>query len=238
MTDSQAVTTFLADFNHLHRLLKKLLNDQDVAFASAVQQLAKKHPIISAHQLDLDAIRSLRNLIVHEKIASHEEVAIPSSSTIALLKSIIEKLNGPQTADYFTKSVTYFNHDLSLQEALKRIASERYSQYPVFRHQQLIGILSAQTITHWLAQVDLETVNLENISCEEILKHNKSKPLTKQNIISPDFPIFKIDDRLLELLQHNYLPVLLMSNQPNDIQLDNLMGIITPWDLPTIFQHQ
>lgn len=234
MNDSENVATFIADFNRLHRLLKELLHDQDVSFASAVQKLVKTHPIIRDHQLDLDAIRELRNLLVHEKISSTGELAIPTQSTVTLLKDIIAQIEQPKTVALFKKAVVTFSHADSLAHVLNVMAKQQYSQYPVFENDQLVGVLSAKVITHWLSQQSLAKINFQQITCADILKHNKTKPLTTKNFISSDVTINEIDELFFNLLQQNELPILLISNKTKDIHKKDIQGIITPWDLPQI----
>lgn len=231
------VDQFLADFNTLHRLMKAELNDKDLSFASAVQQLSQKHPVIKKHHLDLDAIRELRNLLVHEKLASDEDLANPSNSTVAILQEIINKMTMDSRVGHYQKNVISLTANQSLAKVLNLMSKEKYSQYPVFKDTQLIGILSAEVITHWLAQEDLKQIDLNQTQCQDLLRHQKNKQLSDKNFVTPDFSCFKLDDRFLELLQDNRYPIVLIIEPNKEPSPKSLKGILTPWDLPKILEN-
>ena len=107
---------------------------------------------------------------------------------------------------------------------------------PSFRYFQkkLEGLLTENGIAKWLAsQIDNDIVEISNTKLGDIIRFDEHARSYK--IKSPNDSLFEVLDLFEDKVLQNFRPItILVSNNPKEINLDNIQGIITYWDMEKI----
>ncbi len=232
---------FISYFNRLHQVMKKLLANQDATFFQCVEELAKTNQVIRANHQFLDQIRQLRNLLTHHKTDVKLNLAYPSKETNHQLDEIIQQLDEIPTAAKFIKPVYATNMEANLKEVLESLHNHQVSQLPVFNHDRLVSVLSAELVTKFLADElaknNWHYINFTQFKVKQIINHNQHKKVSNKQIISPDTPIFELDDLMIDLMRNNRNEVLLISKKNQIQKPDDILGIVTQRDITTILNY-
>lgn len=233
------VSEFLGAFNELQEALAKRLNYKgDKDFATYLYWGKENNDvIIMKYFKELDAIREFRNLLTHESNTEIYPIAYPNEKLIDRMKYLVDKIgNQKVVGELFLKEVTCLKSTDSLKEVLKTINNLGYSQYPVFDDKGLLGILSENGITNYLAYLAQdEEINLRGSIIADILKVDAAKNLYK--IIDEYTSIFYVEELFKEeILKGNSAFVVLISNRREPKSPEDIIGIVTPWDVPKILE--
>ena len=117
---------------------------------------------------------------------------------------------------------------------LQSVKDDCFSQFPVFDGNNLVGIISENGITNYLAaNIEEDVISISDITIQEVLEVDEQKELF--DIVKQDKSIYDIEGIFIKRTKTGRSPfVLLVSkdgliNNPGEIT-----GIITPWDLPLI----
>lgn len=232
---------FVSHFNRLHQVMKKLLANQNATFFQCVEELTKTNQVIRSNHQFLDQIRQLRNLLTHHKTDVALNLAYPSKETNLQLEEIIQLLDKIPTAAKFIKPVYSTNMHASLKEVLESFYHHKVSQLPVFDDNRLVSVLSAELVTKFLADElaknNWHYIDFTQFQVEQIIHHNQHKKVSKKQIISPDTPIFELDDLMIDLMRNNRNEVLLISKNFHVQKPGDILGIVTQRDITTILNY-
>lgn len=221
-------------FNELHNVMKKMLNDKTASFGGAVDKLDKNsNPIIRQYKQELDSVRKLRNVLVHE--TSKYQIAIPTDNTINFIKKITTLLSKPETVDKFcSNKIISFHSSDKLSLLLEKVKKYSYSQFPVFDDSGFRGIISENRITHWLAQHQNSSINLNNITIADIMKIDKDEENDLRKFIASSTNLFDVHNEFTA----GKKPILLITKNGNiPKRPENILGLINIWDLPRILER-
>lgn len=239
---SQKQRQFLKLFNTLHDEMQKALHDHDATFWEACHRLAKNNYNVKKYEIELDMIRNLRNILVHSTTNETYDIAEPSDLTLGIIEEITEKLMHPVRISTFLKQahhhkVTSFSQDDLLTNVLETVQKYRYSQFPIFRDTGLVGMITDNGITNWVAeQEDHGGFRFENVKIKDVLDFDEKKD---------DFIVFYKEEALNEIVERlenrqtkNTASFVLISEKENkEIQKPNdIVGILTAWDIPAIYK--
>lgn len=72
---------------------------------------------------------------------------------------------------------------------------------------------------------------------KQIINHSQHKKITRKQIISPDTPIFELDDLMVDLMRNNRNEVLLISEKDDVRKPEDIIGIVTQRDITTILNY-
>lgn len=224
---------FLTAFNRLHETLEDVVGEKDDFFS--LLKTLEMHPIIHLYKDELHIIRKLRNIIVHEKKNIHYEIAYPSENAVERLNFVRKQLIQPETAgDHFERDVFCFNHDDTLERLLYFVNKKRLYQFPIFDEEGLTGVISHSGITNWLADHYSEAVfDFSNILIEDIV--GAEYTYFQYEIIPPEMTLFDVEKMFTKNIfagRNQY--ILLLSHKKEIENWEDLLGIITPWDLPEV----
>lgn len=232
---------FISHFNALHQTMKDLLGNDSATFFQCVEELSNTNQIIKQHHQFLDQIRYLRNLLTHHKTDVDVNLAYPSEETTQQLFDINQKLIKMPTTRKFVKPVFSINMDDTLEQALKDLHSHQVSQLPVFNNEQLVSVVSAELITKFIADEIAKHswyyMDFSKYQIKQIIQHSQHKKITAKQIISPDLPIFELDDLMVNLMRNNRNEVLLISESKTVRKPQDIIGIVTQRDITTILSY-
>lgn len=181
----------------------------------------------------------MRNLLTHNTINGDEAAAEPSNSLITEIEMVTEKIKYSKTAkDLFLKKVRQFDINDSLENVLDVINQVRYTQFPVFDGDKLVGILSSIGVTKYLAQAMDKDINaIKKATVRQILEVEDEQEFYET--ISENTSVFDIEEIFSERIKEGRTTYVLLVAKEKQIKNQNdLIGIITPWDLPKIVANK
>ncbi len=222
------IDDFIESYNAIEKYLEEAVKrDRYMGFTSLVRDFQQQHGAWEDAQSVLEMAR-LRNVIVHNLTEPYEYLSVPTEETLANIQAIRQRLVNPVLAEqlFAKKVVTVACHD-SFSDVLKLIKKTGHSRFPVYEHRRFCGLLTENTITHWIsrnADYRHEEIALKDQSIESILQINKRrinyKFIAKATRVE-EARMFFLDDSKLEAL------LMTKSGEVNQA----LLGIATRWDV-------
>lgn len=232
---------FMHAFNELHNVIAKKVNrDPDTNFGELMGAAAKKRDkVIEKYVDEIDFYRELRNLLTHNTINGDEAVAQPSDSLIEEIERVTEKIKySKQVKDVFLKRVRTFDVNDPLEKVLDVINHVRYTQFPVFDGDKLVGILSSIGVTKFLAKAMDRDINaIKNATVKQLLEVEDEQDFYE--VIPANKSIFDIEEIFSERIREGRTAYILLIAKDNTInKKSDLVGIITPWDIPRVVANK
>lgn len=234
------VSEFLGAYNDLQNALKKRLNYKGDRDFSTYLYWAKDNndSVIMNYYDELNSIREFRNILTHESTSEIFPLANPNEKLIERMKFLIEKIGNHKTVgELFKSEVKTLNANDSLKKTLEHINTHGYSQYPVFDKNKLIGIITENGITNFLAKKSKnDFIDLKGATVLDVLKIDKDKNLYE--IVDENTSVFEVEEIFENQIRNgNSAYVVLISNEKEPIEIKDILGIITPWDVPKMLEH-
>lgn len=232
---------FMHAFNELHNVIaKKVHKEPDTNFGELMGTAAKnRDKVIEKYVDEIDFYRELRNLLTHHTINGDEAVAQPSDSLIEEIEMVTEKIKySKRVKDVFLKRVRTFDVNDPLEKVLDVINHVRYTQFPVFDGDKLVGIVSSIGVTKYLAKAMNQDIrSIKNTTVKHILEVEEEKKLFE--VISADTSIFDIEEIFSERIKEGRTTYILLISKGDTIEKkSDLIGIITPWDIPRVVANK
>lgn len=126
----------------------------------------------------------------------------------------------------------------SLSEVLNVVNERQYSQFPVFNDDELVGLISENGITRFLAEsVDEDIISIVDTKVKDVINQDEAKDSI--SIVNLNTLIHDIEDIFSKKLHEgNSIFAILVSSRGRKIETsEDIVGIITPWDLPIILDN-
>lgn len=232
---------FLRIFNTLHEVIGDKLKQPNMQFGELLIAAERNNDkVIMNYKKELDFYRVFRNLLSHQATVNKPPVAEPNDFLINEIYEITKRIENPtKVYELFLSEVIHFNIDESLSEVLKVVSEKEYSQFPVFNDQGLVGLISENGITQFLADsVEDDLISIVETKIKDVINQDEARDSTfvvnSQTLIHDVKDIF--DKKLHE---GNSIFAILVSNRGHKIKSpEDISGIITPWDLPIILDNR
>lgn len=238
---NENVSRFNHAFNELQEAVAEKLDKSSETSFGTLLGLAnyQKDKVISTYMDSLQFYREFRNLLTHKTISGKEAIAIPSDLLIKEIEDITEKIKHPKKVkDLFLSKVITFQQTDKLSSVLKIVKEKSYSQFPVFNHNELVGVISEKGITNFLAHsISDDGVVIKDTTIKDIISTHEEKNLYE--VIPSDKSIFDIEAIFNNRIKEGKTAYVLLISKNNHIQSsDDIVGIITPWDIPEIVKNK
>lgn len=244
MTEDTNLTNhkkFLNSFNTLHKILRKKLNEPDMDFGPLLNKVKKNRDIVLMRYYEkLDFYREFRNILVHEETNDMPSVAEPSDFIVDEIGEVLERIKNPKKVyQLFNHEVIHFNLNDSLSKVLNIVKEKEYSQFPVFNNNnELVGLISENGITRFLAEsVEDDIISIVETKIKDVIDHDEAKDSI--TIVNANTLVHNVEEIFNKKLhQGNSTFAILISNRGQKIETsEDILGIITPWDLPVILNN-
>ncbi len=220
---------FIKAYNQLDYTIKNLYNfKRGMPFSDCIRRAVPLNSVIRKFEDELVDYSRLRNAIVHSTQNTDEIIAVPKKEVVEKLEHITKLICTPPRVydSVCRKDVLCVENTVSVCETISLIAKSGYSNLPVYKNGEILGVANGQRILNKLGNV---INNHENV-CEFI--HN-----TKiEDIISSDQNFYTIAPKsltineALDLFSENRkLLVILIT--PNGNYLEMPIGIVTVSDI-------
>lgn len=219
---------FLASFNRIHNHLSFLSNEKThkKPFYHLLDENEYRNSGVKEYKNDLQIFADLRNVLVHKKLEASIYLAVPTDKVVERIEMIESMIKSPPTVyPAFKRDVVRFHAEDLFITVLDTIKSKQITHFPIYQMGKLIGLLTENGITYWLANhVDSTVVDLKKITTEEILREDSKS--NNYLFIRKDMSIEAAADLLKK---DRKIDALLITK--NGKKSENPMGIITPSDL-------
>ena len=148
---------------------------RSMGFSDMIRKAVSINHIIRKYEDDLIDFSRLRNAIIH---GSNDEILIaePHEDVVEKIEHIERLLTTPPRALAVLeeKDVFTVNYDVPIKDVIKTISQTKYSNLPVYKDGELIGVANGQKVLdaigkHMLKNDDLNDY-IQNHTIEEIVK--------------------------------------------------------------------
>ena len=222
---------FLNLCNQFTRLLTEMYHLKNNSTMGYVIRAARyKHPVIKHHYETLSMYVELRNVLVHE---TYDQVlAEPTDDVVNLMQHIVSRLTDSKTLkDVFKFEVTSFFDDEPIEHLFQIIQQTTFSHFPIFNQEGLLGVLTENGITHFIAsKVDEDIISLKDLTIQEVLfadeHYNHYKILKPETLLHEAVEVF---DSRQHPVQIAFISHLELIKAPQDI-----IGFMLPKDVAHI----
>jgi predicted transcriptional regulator len=219
-------------YDKLETYFDKVLNKTGgyVPFASLIEQGAKKIPGVSGYLDELRLFKDLRNLLKHK--VDVDDIFTLSDQAVSDIERVYQALTQPKRLEeIFSSPVEFLNQSDKYETVQAAIRDHHYTQFPVVDKQgHLIKkMVTASSIVHACAKKDKPSV-------QEMLNESS----TKVEMISSKASIYEAEERFVNAVKNGnkVLVLLLVKNVSDVLDRDQVVGIVTPADLPTIAKYK
>ncbi|GGM19173.1 hypothetical protein GCM10011351_01280 [Paraliobacillus quinghaiensis] len=222
---------FIIAFNKIEKFFEKEINEKKyIPFYRSVQLLKHTNATIDRYQDDLVEYSELRNAIIHERTEAHYAIAEPHDEVVERIEKIEQELTAPKLViPTFQKELRTMQAEDTVKDVLKVIRETDFSQFPVYRSKQFVGLVTDKGITHWLARNtngDIDQLLLTPVM--NLIEENKS--VRNYEFISKEMTIYQAERIFLEQLKkYKRLDALLITEEGKEHQA--LLGMISTNDL-------
>lgn len=227
----QRAQDFLSSFNRIEKWLRERLdNPVNMGFSELTRRVSRqRNSELAQFEDDLIQMAQLRNAIVHEQIANDFIIAEPNQWAVERIQTIEKFLLSPEKVlPRFSKKVTGFEMDISVEKLLSIVAKKQFSQFPIYDSGVFKGLITVRGIGLWLAiESSQGTVNLAGKKASDLLIKNYKQ--SNYQFVSADTTVFNIEKLFSEQIRLEAI-LITKDGNPNG----NLLGIVRPRDLYTI----
>ena len=204
-------------------------------FHELVEKSRLHNPVIQRYRDDLRDFADLRNVLVHKRLGD-QLMAEPIDEAVAKLEYISKALLEPlRIIPSFQREVLWLHETEPIGHAVRQMLLNDYSQIPTYEDREFKGLLTANTIARWLgAFASEDLVSLDSTTIAQVLTYTEDQDSC--SFIARDATLFDASERFLRY-QHNgkQLEALLITQSGRESERP--LGIITPWDLPRLFEE-
>jgi len=220
---------FEVAFNQIDDKLKEIVNYYDRRFTVLVREGAKSHKLIERYKDDLEQYGKLRNAIVHDKTEIGYYIAEPHIEVVKHIEKLSKIFTSPNYAlSIATRKVIFYDYEDRIVDVIEGIKQHKYSQYPIYKENQYVGLLTAGDVVKGLADHMVKSiVDLADIKVKDVMSKLSVYPL---EFASKTINIFEVEDIYKNYHKKNQdlELVIITENGKSD---ETPLGLITSWDL-------
>lgn len=226
---------FLSAYNVIEQAMQRRTGDigSKEGFRRLVDQLSDNDWTVRKFREDLIEFAELRNAIVHERISPRFLIAVPLAGTVDRIERIAAAMERPPLVyPQFRREVVGFSPDDPVRSVLSALDSAGYSQFPVYREGQYLGLLTDGGIARWLARALVAEAQPDerdplDFAVGEILKAEKNPD--RARFIARSATVYQAEDLFATSGNKWRVSALLITE--NGLPGEKLLGIVTPSDI-------
>ncbi len=229
---------FINGYNSINQfLIKKFDLDSKSTFGNAIYHSKKHDRVISYYFEELTQFMELRNVLTHKSIHQQQEyvLAQPTDEVVNRITMIYNTLLHPKSIGIlFGKEVVCFDATSSLVDVLHSIKKNKHTQFPIFENNQIIGLLTENGIANWLAEhVDDDIFSLSETSVKEVVMVEENKD--DYILVSDKMSVYEAESLFYKRFKtNNKVLTLIITSKDKPRDVNDLVGIVTAWDLPDL----
>ncbi len=237
-TDKSRSARFLALYNKLDSLMKERLGrDDGFSHTRMVNELARKDILFRRYESELKSLARLRNAIVHNRYPDQADpIAEPHEYVVNRYEKIIDQVfNPPKALSIAVRRKEIYTTTLEANaiRVMRTMNQNRYTHVPVLNNEKMIGVFSENTVFSYIAENRIfieEQARIEDFLDFIPMEKHKGEHfifIDRDTLVSDVEEMFRC-----ELEGHRRLAVVYITE--NGRQDEELLGMITPWDIAGI----
>lgn len=262
---SQKQVEFIEKFNELHKLLqrelisdfkktekgrKKLSDSKNsgevtMTFEDCLYTIkkSKHYNYFKGFYDQFYLIKNLRNVLVHDSTEKFYDIAEPSDLSMEIMDRLSAYFLNPIKirtflVDHDVSQPLSFSPEDNLQDVLNQISEHQYSQFPIFKDNKLMGMLTDNGLTNLIAnESDNDGLIFSDYLVESIIsKDNYDENKDSYAVIYKESELYRVID-LFSVIERQIKYILITDLANNKIsQKSDLIGILTTADIPMIMK--
>ena len=237
MNDHDNTVAFREAFNRIESYLRHRGNyDNWKDFSSILKDQAKSDSNLRRFVDELDAMRELRNLLVHREGVDKEPIANPNPVTIERLSEIYKELTHPPTVEtIMIKNVSITNSGRLLSQELQLMQEKCFTVLPVLEDQRIIAVLSEYSLLKWCSdKLEADGAVLEARLVGDIHDYldipNMNDSSAAYAFVPRRATISEVRELFDKALRNNIRLNAVFVTE-NGKHTEGLLGLITSWDI-------
>ena len=171
---------FIEIYNQVDQFLNENVNaDGHENFRHKVKKC--DNPIIKKHKEKLYDYADLRNVLVYKTRYEDKIIAEPLPDVVDDFHEILQTLIAPKKVfPLFSSTVIGAKLSDKLDEILRIMRTNSFSQIPIFNEQQtIVEVINTNTISRWIgSQIEGECIITENPCVDELIGEIEYKIIT------------------------------------------------------------
>lgn len=220
---------FINAFNQIDYALRTQHNfKRSMGFSDMIRRAVSINHLVRKYEDDLIDYGRLRNAIIHN---STDEIIIaePHEDVVEKIESLAHLITTPPKAlDVLVeKEVFTVNYDVSIKDVMQKITSTKFSNIPVYKNGELVGVANGQKILNVLGECLLSNEDLDDFIAEHKIEDIAKLPseINYYMVMPADVTI---DQVLAEFLKNRKLLVIILTK--TGTMHEPPLGIITSSD--------
>lgn len=231
--DAVRVDAFLALFNEVDDLLRTEVGaSRRDSMLSASRRFGRSRSWwMRRFHGRLETLNSMRNFLVHEHKKVRDYLAFPSDDAFETLREAKRTLASPSLAyDVATKPVRAVAPDDPIDAVLAIVKDEAITNFPVYEDDRLVGLLTSNGLTHWMAEVasvgDAPYVDVATVG--DVVEREEADP--PNHVCVPRN--VRVEDAAEAFVGRPTLQAVIVTE--NGRPTEHPLGILTAWDVATL----
>lgn len=220
---------FINAFNQIDYALRTQHNfKRSMGFSDMIRRAVSINHLVRKYEDDLIDYGRLRNAIIHN---STDEIIIaePHEDVVEKIESLAHLITTPPKAlDVLVeKEVFTVNYDVSIKDVIQKITSTKFSNIPVYKNGELVGVANGQKILNVLGECLLSNADLDDFITEHKIEDIAKLPseINYYMVMPADVTI---DQVLAEFLKNRKLLAIILTK--TGTMHEPPLGIITSSD--------
>ncbi len=219
---------FIDAFNSIDYSLRVRYGlNRSMGFSDLIRKSVSLNYVVRKYEDDLIDYSRLRNAIVHQGTKNFI-IAEPHEQVVEHIEKIERLINTPPKAiDICRRDVLTTDASVSMEDVIKLIASSNYSNIPVYKGKNLIGIANGQKILNAFGQY-----LITGGKAQSFLKNAQIEDMMTQIKNSGYYEVCSVDLTAEEALNkfHANPKLLALLITKNGLPTDKPLGIVTGAD--------
>jgi len=224
---------YMDAFKRVEHQLKVITGSkQHGKFNYLVNEAARTNPVIRNIDGRLKALGNLRNSLSHER----HQLALPTQHTVDWIERIADSLESPaKLPSLFAMDIRTCSPSDSIKVAAQLMHDHSFSQVPVIEAGCIVGLLTAETIVRWLANILCEGNTVVESSVSVVLKFKEKNSFYK--VLSSEATVFDALHAFDESANlRTDLDAILVTDGGTSEEVP--IGIVTSFDIPRLIESQ
>ena len=200
---------FITAYNEIDHSLRSIYGfKRSLTFSDVIRKAVQFNSVIRKYEETLIDYARLRNSIVHSNNANYI-IAEPHDDVVEEMEMIAKLISTPPRAldKVCRKNVVCINCDSSVRQAIELLASTKFSNVPVYRGSNLLGVANASRLMRTIGKKLLENIDLNDYInktciCDALEEDNKNyyKVADKSLTIEQALNMFFIERKLVAII--------------------------------------
>lgn len=219
---------FLDLFFATEQVLRQMAGGREEGFGRLLQRTRERSAVVRRWEQELRAFNELRNLLVHQPLPV--PLAAPTPESVATLQFIYRQLTQPQPVlPRFAREVYTLQADQTFGDAVEAMHRTGYSQFPVYRHERFVGLLTDGIMARWMvAHLDHDFAELLPVPLARVLDETARHATVA--FVGRQATVPEVREMFEQHIRHGQLRldavIITEHGQPDEHPL----GIVTPMD--------